>query len=152
MNAKGSKVLGYVIMPNHLHLLLYHSNEEHTLNTLIGNGKRFLAYAIIKSLEQKDDQQLLERLSRAVPPLDKKRGKKHEIWKAGFDVKCCRTEKFLLQKLHYIHDNPVRGKWHLAKDNESYEHSSCLFYFRRTQRHCVVTHYEEVLDCEYMYE
>src|SRR6188768_3370968 len=41
---------GYVIMPNHLHLLAFTSNPEKTINTIIGNGKRFMAYEIIERL------------------------------------------------------------------------------------------------------
>ena len=59
---------------------------------------------------------------------------------------------YLLQKLNYIHDNPVKGKWMVAKDNKDYIHSSCLFYFKMKHRLCEVTHYEEVLDWENMYQ
>ena len=48
---KGHTVLAwYVIMPNHLHLLL-HYNGGKSLNTVIGNGKRFMAYEIVSLLE-----------------------------------------------------------------------------------------------------
>jgi REP element-mobilizing transposase RayT len=124
---KGHDIVGYVIMPNHVHFLLKFAAEGQSLNTLVGNGKRFLAYSIVKKLEQKSQTGLLARLHGSVQAKDRARGKKHEVWKPGFDVKACRTEKFLLQKLNYIHDNPVKGKWKLSKDNESYEHSSCLF-------------------------
>jgi putative transposase len=38
-------------------------------------------------------------------------------------------EAFLLQKLNYIHNNPVADKWKLAKLPEEYLHSSASFYF-----------------------
>jgi REP element-mobilizing transposase RayT len=148
----GNDIVGYVIMPNHLHFLINYKNTYKKLNTIIGNGKRFLAYDIVKKLQQKEEHQLLNLLGSAVEPKDRSRGKKHEPWKSGFDVKECRTEKFLLQKLNYIHDNPVKGKWMLAKDIEAYLHSSCLFYFKKKHRLCEVTHYEEVLDWENMYQ
>ena len=151
LNQKGHRVAGYVIMPNHVHLLLHYSGEGATLNLLIGNGKRFMAYSVVKKLQEKNRQDLLLKLKQGVEPKDKARGKLHEVWKPGFDVKPCRTEKFLLQKLHYIHDNPVQGKWRLASDNASYEHSSCLFYFYQQQRRCEVIHYQTLLDWENMY-
>jgi hypothetical protein len=40
-------VLGYVIMPNHLHLLLYYNGGKN-LNIVIGNGKRFMAYELVR--------------------------------------------------------------------------------------------------------
>jgi REP element-mobilizing transposase RayT len=139
-------------MPNHLHFLINFKNTSKKVNTIIGNGKRFLAYDIVKKLQQRKEFELLNLLASAVEQKDRSRGKKHEVWKPSFDVKECRTEKFLLQKLNYIHDNPVKGKWMLAKDNEAYVHSSCLFYFKKKHRFCEVTHYEEVLDWENMYQ
>ena len=38
-------------MPNHVHALLYFPEMSKSLNTVIGNAKRFLAYEIIKQLE-----------------------------------------------------------------------------------------------------
>jgi putative transposase len=32
------------------------------------------------------------------------------------------------QKLEYIHNNPVNGKWQLAKDYVGYHYSSARFY------------------------
>jgi len=37
------------IMPNHMHFLLNYTGEGSSLNILIGNGKRFLAYVILKT-------------------------------------------------------------------------------------------------------
>ena len=102
-------ILGYVIMPNHMHFLLHYSGGK-SLNTVIGNGKRFMAYDIVDLLKQRGEHTLLQKLSAEVKDKDRSRGKKHEIWIDGFDVKECRTEKFILQKLVYIHENPVRGK------------------------------------------
>ena len=105
-------VLAYVIMPNHLHLLLHYSGGK-SLNTVIGNGKRFMAYEIINLMEQKGEEGILQKLRAEVKEKDRSRGKKHEVWKDGFDVKECRTEDFILQKLVNIHENPVSGKWKL---------------------------------------
>ena len=111
-----------------------------------------MAYNLVKKLQLAQKTGLIELLQKAVEPKDRARGKKHHVWKAGFDVKQCRTEKFLLQKLNYIHDNPVKGKWNLAINNEAYIHSSCLYYFKKIQRTCQVVHYDEVLDWKNMYD
>jgi hypothetical protein len=44
LKGKRHDLTGYVIMPNHLHLLLYYAGGAQPLNTLVGNGKRFIAY------------------------------------------------------------------------------------------------------------
>ena len=148
---QGNTVLAYVIMPNHLHLLL-HYNGEKPLNTIIGNGKRFMAYEIINRLEQKDEQTVLKKLAAEVKGKDRSRGKKHEVWISGFDIKECRTEKFILQKLIYIHENPVRGKWKLCDTSLDYLHSSARFYFNGKQQLFEVKDYRDFVKWEEMYE
>ena len=144
-------VLAYVIMPNHLHLIL-HYNGGKNLNTVIGNGKRFMAYELARLLEQKGELVVLQKLQAAVKDKDRSRGKKHEVWIDGFDVKECRTEKFILQKLIYIHENPVRGKWKLCKTSLDYLHSSALFYFNGKQQLFDVKDYRDFVKWEEMYE
>jgi REP element-mobilizing transposase RayT len=65
-------VMGYVIMPNHMHVLLYFPKMEKSLNTIVGNAKRFMAYEIIKRLEKSKEETVLERLYSAVKKTEKK--------------------------------------------------------------------------------
>jgi hypothetical protein len=116
-----------------------------SLNTLAGNGKRFMAYDIIRRLELHREYQLLTTLQHAVTARERKRGKKHEIWEDSFDIKECRTEKFVLQKLHYIHNNPCSGKWKLANAPLHYEHSSASFYINCKKGNYPVRDYREFI-------
>jgi REP element-mobilizing transposase RayT len=145
LSGNGQTVTGYVIMPNHLHLLLHYVWNGKSLNTIIGNGKRFMAYDIIDRLESGKEDRLVARLRSDVYATDRKRGKKHEVWKDSFDVKQCRTEKFLLQKLNYIHNNPCTGKWKLADSPIHYPHSSALFYMNGKKWYYQVKDYKELL-------
>ncbi|HEX8315375.1 MAG TPA: transposase [Flavisolibacter sp.] len=149
---KGHTVTGYVIMPNHVHLLLHYAGGAQGFNTIIGNGKRFIAYDILKKLKEKGEHELLVQLAQAVQPKDKEKGQKHVVWIDSFDVKECRTEKFVLQKLHYIHNNPVSGKWKLAATSLHYPHSSAPFYFNGQQQLFDVVDYRKFLNWETMYE
>jgi REP element-mobilizing transposase RayT len=79
LKSKGHYVTGYVIMPNHAHALTGFRNTGQSINTIVGNGKRFIAYEIIKRLNQQDDTKLLHALSLVVEPKDRERNKKHEI-------------------------------------------------------------------------
>ena len=121
-------VVGYVIMPNHLHLMLYVSDKSPPVNTLVGNGKRFLAYEIISRLKQDGRYDILEKLGNAVTIREKDRGKKHRVFEPSFDAKICNSRKFILQKLHYMHRNPVSGKWRLVEDWAAFKHSSAGQY------------------------
>ncbi len=146
--SKGHFITAYVIMPNHLHMLLYFAGDQQSLNTIIGNGKRFLAYDIVKRLIQQKQEPLLLRLSHAVLPNERKRGKIHEVWKSAFDAKPCRTENFILQKLHYIHNNPCSLRWKLVDSPEKYSHGSASFYYVGRNGSYVVKDYREFLNFE----
>jgi REP element-mobilizing transposase RayT len=128
MKANRNHVLAFVIMPNHVHLLLHYTNAKQSLNTIIGNGKRFIGYGIVSRLEQQNQLALLNQMKEAVRLKDRQRHKKHQVWQGTFDVKECRTEKFILQKLNYIHNNPCSGKWKLYEKPYQYPHSSARFY------------------------
>jgi REP element-mobilizing transposase RayT len=142
--AKGARILGYVLMPNHLHLLL-HVPEGLSINTVLANMKRFAAYEVIKRLEAKGDTDLLHRLTSSVPQGGLARDQKHCVWRTSSDIKPCDSERFILQKLDYIHANPVTGKWTLAERTMDYLHSSAHFYHTGEDRHAPIIHYHEVL-------
>ena len=100
-------VTGYVIMPNHVHALLYFPQMPKSLNTVIGNAKRFMAYEIIKRLEERKDEKLLDLLHDGVKKREAKKGQIHKVFEESFDAKECYSEAFIFQKLQYMHYNPV---------------------------------------------
>jgi putative transposase len=108
-------VIAYVIMPNHLHAILHFHQPGFNLNSIISNGKRFIAYDIAKRLELTGNSTMLEKLSQLLTEREKKKGQLHKVFKASFDAKAVITQAFLLQKINYIHNNPVSGKWMLGK-------------------------------------
>jgi putative transposase len=128
LNSNNIHVMGYVIMPNHVHVLLYFPKMEKSLNTIVGNAKRFMAYEIIKRLEKSKEVTVLERLYSAVKKPERKKGQIHKVFEDSFDAKECHTEKFILQKLQYMHLNPVSKKWSLVNDLLDYQYSSASFY------------------------
>ena len=115
-------------MPNHLHVILYFKDDNFNLNNIIANAKRFMAYEIIERLKEQNSSSLLKILSDAVSEREKKKGQLHKVFEESFDGKAIFSEKFLFQKINYIHHNPVSGKWNLVKYFTEYEHSSASFY------------------------
>jgi len=150
---KGNEIEAFVIMPNHLHLLIFVNAGN--INALLANGKRFLAYEIVRRLEGQasslplnDTLEILHQLESAVTPKEKQRKKKHRVFEVSSDIKPCYTEKFLLQKLNYIHNNPVAAKWKLSDLPEEYVHSSACFYMLNKQHAFVkLTHWKDVGEC-----
>ncbi len=58
LKSKGHYITGYVIMPSHVHALIGFCNTGQFINTIIGNGKRFIGYEIINRLEQQQENQI----------------------------------------------------------------------------------------------
>lgn len=148
LQQQGHYIVGYVIMPNHLHVIIAFRNCNKSLNNIVGNGKRFLAYGIIKRLEGMSNKQILQHLSDAVSDKEKERNKKHEVWEPSFDWKECRTNAFILQKLDYMHDNPCRGKWNLVNAPYEYSHSSARFYIANEHAAFEVFNYCKLADVD----
>ena len=84
---------GYIIMPNHVHALISFIETQQSINTIIGNGKRFMAYEIINRLTIAIEMHLLNQLSAAVERKRRENNKKHEVWELSFDWKECRGEE-----------------------------------------------------------
>jgi REP element-mobilizing transposase RayT len=148
LKSKGRLVCGYVIMPNHLHALLAFRNTGQSINNIVGNGKRFMAYDLIARLKERQEHAILTRLASLVNETDRSKGQLHEAFEPSFDWKECFTEKFTTQKLNYIHENPCRGAWNLATNPYDYEHSSAKFYMLHQQGRYEVTHYRELADID----
>ena len=141
---EGVKILGYVIMPNHLHVLLYLNSKDKTLNNIVAEGKKFIAYYMIKQLKTKKEYQLLKTLQEGVSAKQRERGKKHRVFRSSFDAKKCYSEERILYVLDYIHENPVSKKWSLVSDFANYEHSSASFYVLDKPGVFPVTHYRDI--------
>ena len=137
-------VVGYVIMPNHLHCILNFNEKDFSLNKCIANAKRFFAYEIINRLEKQKNIDFLNLLSNALTEREKKKGQVHKVFKESFDAKAIFSDKFMDQKLNYMHLNPVSGKWQLVTKFTDYEHSSASFYEIGLAKHFIPVHYKDL--------
>jgi len=130
--AKGVCVYGFAIMSNHFHLI----------RQIMGDNKRddvqrdFLKYTgqqILKHLRNEQSILLSELLVNA-------KDRKHQVWERNsWGVPLCSREVFL-QKLEYIHNNPVTAG--LCKYPEDYKYSSARFYEKNEMDWFFLVHYE----------
>ena len=148
LKEQGHYIVGYQIMPNHLHVMIAFRNSKKSINKMIGNGKRFMAYGIVERLEQSTQRDILKILQKGVTKTDRRKGKKHEVWEDSFDWKECFSNKMICVKLDYMHNNPISGKWQLVEDPVDYPHSSAKFYVTGRQGIYAVTHYMELEDID----
>jgi REP element-mobilizing transposase RayT len=149
LKSKGHFINAYVIMPNHVHALISFINTTQSINTIIGNGKRFMAYEIINRLEKNNETTLLEQLAGGVEATRKVNKKLHEVWELSFDWKDCRSNEFVWQKLDYMHHNPCTGKWQLAVNAIEYIHSCARFYLTGVQGIYPVTNFMEMEEVDF---
>ena len=70
LKKQGHYSTGYVPiaigMPNHVHVLIGFRQNAKSINTVIGNGKRFRAYEIVKRIEQAGEHSTLTKLMEGV--------------------------------------------------------------------------------------
>ena len=126
--SKGHQITGYVIMPNHLHALIALKDSNQTINTILSNAKRFMAYEIIRRLKDNNQTRILNTLQYNVTLREKAKGQKHKVFEESSDIKLCVNTWFIEQKLNYIHENPCAKGWKLADHPLDYRHSSMKFY------------------------
>ena len=138
----GYRFLGYAIMPNHAHFVI-RVPEGGTINTVLGNGKRFMAYELIQRLAAADRQDLLVQLQQGLRPSDIARGQRHRVFATSTDLVELFSGKMIARKLNYIHANPVSKRWRLANDAVEYPHSSFAFYVRGENRLAPLIPYQE---------
>ena len=110
-------VFAFVIMPNHVHLIW-------RINLL--NGKElpsgsFLKYTAHQFKKMLTADQLHE--YRVDAP-----NKQYEFWKRDPLAVELYTPDIIYQKLDYVHNNPLSGKWNLSENPIQYEYSSAAFY------------------------
>ena len=106
------KIYGFVIMPNHIHLI-WNMLDMNGKESPAGSFAKFTAHQFQKYLKENFPEELETYAS-------KKADRKYQFWKRDPLVINLSSEKSFLQKLNYIHNNPVAEKWSLAKTPEEY--------------------------------
>jgi putative transposase len=101
---KGLYLLAYVIMPTHLHLVTANS-EQTTLSEIMRDFRQFTSKQIRRLLEEDGRTVFLELFKNAAKNLIKQ---DYKIWTNDFHPIALKSEKWIKQKIDYIHFNPVR--------------------------------------------
>ncbi len=150
LKSNGHYLNGFVIMPNHVHALMSFKDTGQSINTIIGNGKRFMAYEIIGRMKDKQENELLNILSENVEKARKEKKKLHDVWELSFDWKECRSPYFIRQKLDYMHENPCVKKWALCNSPAEYLHSSAKYYIKGEEGCYPVTNFMQMEDISFL--
>ncbi|MDF2454466.1 MAG: hypothetical protein K0R51_459 [Cytophagaceae bacterium] len=106
--------------------------------------KRFLSYEIVKRLSMQNDMETLFILHKHVNKTDSTNGQKHDVFIRSFDAKPIYYRKFAEQKINYMHENPVKGKWQLSDSYINYPWSSAKFYECNDLKFTFLTQYTDL--------
>jgi putative transposase len=121
VNDKRCLVYGFVIMPNHIHLL-WQIDALRKREDVQRDFLRFTAQQMKFEL-QKNNPAFLEQFRVAA------KDRAYQIWERNALSVDVWTPEVMKQKLDYIHLNPVKEKWKLSLLPEDYKYSSAKFYF-----------------------
>jgi len=117
---RGVRIFGYVVMENHLHWIA--SGEE--LAPQVGRFKSFTARKILDAMQQLGFQTLLDELR--FYKLRHKLDQEFQLWQEGNHPQQIRDEAMMIQKLEYIHHNPLRRGY--VDDPQAWRYSSARSY------------------------
>jgi len=130
---KRVKVFSFVIMPNHLHLIwqIQPGNEREDVQ------RDFLKYTAQKIRFDLMDNSpaLLKQFEVAASD------RKYQFWVRNTLSVDLYSHQTFVQKLNYIHHNPVHERWALSTVPEDYHYSSALFYETGADNWGFLTHY-----------
>ena len=113
-------VFSFVIMPNHIHLI-WRVNGPNGKESPQGSFLKCTAHIFKKMLRNEGNEKL------ATYKVDAA-NKKYEFWQRDSLAIPLFTRKVAMQKLNYIHNNPLQEHWNLVKDPCDYKYSSARYY------------------------
>ncbi len=116
-------IYAYVILENHIHLILSSRN----LSKEIGIFKSYTARKIIDFLLEKNAEYILKLLN--YYRLKHKKDRMYQLWQEGSHPKAILSDEMMLQKMEYLHHNPVERGY--VDKPEHWRYSSARNYAGR---------------------
>ena len=101
---KGLKLFEYVVMTNHIHLIAK-AGTGYKLSQIISDIKKHTTREILKLLETDNRRYIMSLIKNSFA---RKRGYDNQIWQRENFPEIITSDKFLIEKTRYIHQNPVR--------------------------------------------
>ena len=123
-------------MPNHLHLI-WLQEKLNGRETPQGSFLKYTSHEFLKKLKINVRSKNYE-VNAA--------NKKHKLWQRDSLSIEIYYRKVAMQKLQYIHFNPVCGKWKLSKVDLDYQYLSARFYETGVEYFCFLNNLFQVFD------
>ncbi|OJW73438.1 MAG: hypothetical protein BGO68_02130 [Candidatus Amoebophilus sp. 36-38] len=136
-NKYQAAILGYVLMPNHIHFILHVPDGAKRID-FMRDFKKFTSIKTRQEIEKYRPGDL-ENLRY------KKDSQVFKVWQDRFDELYLESRELLHIKLNYIHTNPLQSHWNLSQKPEEYLHSSAMFYEQGIQNTVNLSHYMDFI-------
>ena len=127
-------IYAWVLMSNHIHIVaglkreMDYDSYRLEFSNVIRDFKKFTSKIIIaeiqNSIDESRDEWMMNRFWYAGN--NDKKIKNYRFWQEGYYPEEIYTKEFLIQKIHYIHQNPVRRE--IVASPEHYLYSSAMDY------------------------
>jgi putative transposase len=124
--AKGLRIFAYVLMSNHLHMIVKAEGTQQ-LSAILRDFKKFTSRQILEAIEKGSESRkewLLHVFSYYARLNTNNRY--YQMWIQDNHPIELVSPKVIWQKVEYIHNNPVRAKW--VENPEDYLYSSARSY------------------------
>ena len=115
-------LMGYVIMPDHLHFLVWPQGTS-DLSGIMRDYKKFTATRVIRQVEVEQRTDWMAAIKEAGETTGRS---EHKLWQDDYFDTLVFSPRVLREKLNYIHRNPVRAG--LVESPEQYPYSSYRNY------------------------
>lgn len=141
---KGLILYAYVIMSNHIHLLMGKEENSNTLSGIMRDFKKFTAMQTIKAIKENAQESRKEWMLNLFQQAGaaNSNNTNYQFWQQdNHPIEISNTDK-IEKALSYIHDNPVEMGW--VTESEDYFYSSARNYSNKESRIKVVSIYDGV--------
>lgn len=132
-NENSIVVYGFVIMPNHIHLL-WQIQDGYNRDKVQMRFLKFTAQQMkFRLLDTQSDKLQSFRVNA--------KDRQYQFWERNSLSIDLWSPTVFMQKLDYIHQNPLQQKWQLSEFPEDYKYSSARFYLTGEDEFGFLRHY-----------
>lgn len=96
------KLYAYVVLENHIHMVV----QSNDIGKSMESFKKYTANELLKLLQKENVKTILDQLRfyKKAHRVDKI----YQIWEEGYHPKLMQTDAMMINKINYIHQNPVK--------------------------------------------
>jgi len=126
-------IYGFVIMPNHIHLV-WQIKDKHQKARVQQSFLKYTAQQIKLTMLTEGNRELENYKVKASD-------RQYQFWERNPLSIDLWSRPVFLQKLNYIHNNPTQPNWKLYEYPKEYKYSSSKFYEKGINEFGILSHY-----------